>query len=295
MTIDARSLPSEITEVHYFPGRFDLQHFGAELSEAYGDGEHMWLFHTGYDIKNGNQYSLSAGHEQAELTTTNNEGGELRYSFNPDVAGRFLASLTITALGVGDAFVPQDILTRDGAWSKPATLRALLRLIGERNGEFVSRRVSLLTIDDDERGVLVTETQRETPSSSSVELKYRVASMIGYEMLTDATSNQHETMQSGVNDMHRTAYRQPGQFLPEELAISTLFDGNEDEKKMFLPHTDPIEYARINAQVMNIISRRLAEPKYADLETPESLEAMGRAEVMPSRKKQMMHPLDEDK
>jgi hypothetical protein len=281
LDIDAKELPPELNEQYSFPSQFLLSDFSATFTTLReDDGKPTWVMDANYNI-NAIPFSMVATPMETVFETESYTGNVMRYRFQPSMSQRFLFSLALSGLRVGKGFVEPD------EWPERADLKLArnLRLLGESHGNYKDRLVSFLPalnppsdrikikgaareFAQSERGLLVTYTQQETPRISGETLLYRMAWYLGDEMLTEAVSHQAEATGGGAVLANRFSGRRPGDYLPDDLVVGSMTELEEpDEGVVFDAKSDPIEYARVNATIVQLIKRYMQFPRYASLET----------------------------
>lgn len=280
MVLLTAELPPAMVEAHYFPSRFVLSDFRAELSEFSDDftvteatETNHWSFSANYKINN-NPYHLTANTDSTTLTTENYDGTELSFTFNPDMAGRFLAGIALGALRNGKSFNPESSDFADAG--QAAQLAHYLYLIGNSNGQYAAEQSSFILLTEQSRSLMITKAERENRTGSAEEYRYRLILKIGETLLADASAQHHAVTKADKVFITRFAERQPGYTEPEDLPFGDLLTTEQDAKGvLFEPTIDTIEYMRVNAAIMFFIGHCISSTsRYNDLDLQPSIEEL---------------------
>lgn len=281
MTLQTTELPPDMVEAHYFPSRFILTDFKAQLSELPKEdrkstelspvaNDTEWSFRAKYKINN-NQYRLLSNVRGTVLTTENYDGTELSFTFKADMAVQFLAGIALGALRNGESFDPRSCDLSNEDYS--AQIAHFLYLIGTSNGQYDLEQSSFMFEPEQSRSLLVTQSERENKTGSVKDYRYRLIFKIGETMLGDSSSEHHaKTVYDSVYITH-FAERQPGYTEPEDLPYeSLLLDQPDTSSVLFEPSADTVGYMRINAAIMEFIRQLIRSRGYRSLDLQSSIE-----------------------
>ncbi|MBC7708172.1 hypothetical protein H7Y63_03045 [Polaromonas sp.] len=274
ITLFTSELPPEMVEAHYFPARFTMSNFKAEVNQTKDadTGDVSWFFSASYQA-NSNNYRFTADEKESILATESNEGTELHYTFKPEIAGRFLAGIALGILRCGEAFDPQESF--DVATPYSVQLIHFLYLIGASYGHYGAQTTSFIEEAEQDRSLMITSHLLENRTGTSEEHSYRLVFKVGESMLADESSQQAVSISGGKILTTRFAERQPGYTEPQDLPFSDLLrTADEDSGVLFEPSIDPEEYMRVNATIMVFIARCLLDPRYRQVDLMPSIEEL---------------------
>lgn len=274
ITLFTSELPPEIVEAHYFPARFTVSQFKAEINQTKDaeTGEESWYFSASYQANN-NNYRLLADDYESVLLTENNEGTELRYTFKPGMVGRFLAGIALGVLRCDEAFDPTKAHDEEAPY--PAQLNHWLYLIGCSYGQYGSQLTSFIEQIEQDRSLLITTHELENRTGTQEEHTYRLVFKVGETMLADTKSRQSLSSSGSTELATRFAERQPGYIEPRDVPFGDILQTPDDlEGVLFDPLIDLKEYMRVNATIMVFIAKCLNNPKYRGLDVMPSIEEL---------------------